>query len=308
MKIAWYLYLCMLIAIAAGYWWLKHVDSVATSALPQVIDTPPPAFSDYPVVVSNERTTPAPINWSSHPNARQFKTAIERAQLSGPVFAGKYAHAAWGCGTECQGHALIDTTTGNIIAYGFGSSYWIDVRTDSRLLVLNPPHEIARLGTSSRPVYSEYYVLDGEVVRFLERRDHLGKIVLCEPDAVLTHQVATGVWSKVESACAVPLGWEILAQSEGILTGTATRAYTCLESGCPEEWVVAFAQNGTTEVERVRVDDRGGWSMVLSEGTYIIDLLNNSEWRASEFPAEVTVERGTIVTLLSTIEEVPPSP
>lgn len=46
--------------------------------------------------------------------ARLYRTTIRDAAKQGPNFAGRYAVAEWGCGSNCGGMAVIDEKTGNV--------------------------------------------------------------------------------------------------------------------------------------------------------------------------------------------------
>jgi len=85
---------------------------------------------------------PAPVNFDSLPNAKLFQTTISEQSLDGPNFAGYYTVATWGCGTECQGYAIIDAKTGDIVDYEpyleNQVSYGLSFELDSNILTLNP--------------------------------------------------------------------------------------------------------------------------------------------------------------------------
>src|SRR5438105_1150903 len=53
---------------------------------------------------------------------RQDGAVNLRAAPDGPNFAGHYTVVTWGCGTECQMHAILDGRTGQFISFGYGSS------------------------------------------------------------------------------------------------------------------------------------------------------------------------------------------
>lgn len=84
----------------------------------------------------------APVNFDSYPEARLYRTAITKQAADGPNFAGHYAVVTWGCGTECQGYAIVDSKTGDIVHYEPYIKFRVDAgissSIDSTLLTLNP--------------------------------------------------------------------------------------------------------------------------------------------------------------------------
>lgn len=91
--------------------------------------------------VKAEYTGPiANINFDSpnFPQAAQFKSAIEAAVSSGPNFAGHFVIAEWGCGSNCQDHAIVDVITGNIVAFGIPSESGLSFSRESALIMTNP--------------------------------------------------------------------------------------------------------------------------------------------------------------------------
>ena len=81
-----------------------------------VLDVPrgAPKFEDYAVPRETVRH-PAPVRMAE-PDARMFRTrlreAVAAAAHGGPDFAGHYALATWGCGTNCLGWGIVDLKTG----------------------------------------------------------------------------------------------------------------------------------------------------------------------------------------------------
>lgn len=81
---------------------------------------------------------PVLFDAARHPEHLQFETAIRRGAAEGVDFAGHYAVASWGCGTECQRHAVVDSITGRIVAFGLTSQIGVAHRASSTLLTTNP--------------------------------------------------------------------------------------------------------------------------------------------------------------------------
>ncbi len=111
--------------------------------------------------------TPAVVDFTTYPNAATFRTKISEGASGGSTFAGHYAVAEWGCGSECQNYAVVDSVTGAIIAYGFGSTEGALYTKESRLLVTNPPEAYRAMATATaqekiKNATSTYYVLSGE--------------------------------------------------------------------------------------------------------------------------------------------------
>ncbi|MEK7155594.1 MAG: hypothetical protein AAB734_01830 [Patescibacteria group bacterium] len=104
--------------------------------------------------------------------AAEFKTAINKAVAAGPNFAGKFAVAQWGCGTNCQGHAVVNVESGKIIAFGPETEAGIGVSLESPILITNPKENFPSVAemqkadlqtlTSLANISREYYVLVGD--------------------------------------------------------------------------------------------------------------------------------------------------
>jgi hypothetical protein len=120
--------------------------------------TSPPDFNDYPATESFSGA-PAPVDLSSDPDARRFRTVLREGAQTGPNFAGKYTVVTWGCGTSCQSVAIVDAETGSVYMPGIVAEAGVKHKLDSRLLVVNPPENTP----GNRPDWMEtsYYVWDG---------------------------------------------------------------------------------------------------------------------------------------------------
>lgn len=80
----------------------------------------------------------APLDESSHSDARTYRTAINAALKEDINFAGKYTLVTIGCGTSCQTHYVVDRESGKVLDRlqgSAGASYTLD----SRLFILNAP-------------------------------------------------------------------------------------------------------------------------------------------------------------------------
>jgi len=91
---------------------------------------------------------PASVNFDSFPEAKLFSTTIMHQSADGPNFAGHYTVATWGCGTECQGFAIVDAISGGIVIYepsiDHQVSEGLSFNLNSNLLVLNPKSDNQR--------------------------------------------------------------------------------------------------------------------------------------------------------------------
>jgi hypothetical protein len=123
-------------------------------------NTAAPAFEDYDVA-EIWRDASAPVDFSSHNEARAYHTAITQGVKDGPNFAGHYRIIEWGCGTACQGHAVVDVRNGRIVIFGLPSTTGLDFRLESRLVVVNPMLQPVPGPRNSR-VVTRYLVFDNE--------------------------------------------------------------------------------------------------------------------------------------------------
>ncbi|ARS34814.1 hypothetical protein [Pontibacter actiniarum] len=80
----------------------------------------------------------APLDESSHSDARTYRTMLREGMAEGVNFAAKYTLVTVGCGTGCQQHVVVDRETGKVldkVQSSMGARY----SEDSRLLIVNPP-------------------------------------------------------------------------------------------------------------------------------------------------------------------------
>jgi hypothetical protein len=127
-----------------------------------------PRFEDYQTEKIYKGPV-APVNLSSHRQARMFRTKLREGASAGPNFAGHYTVVKWGCGTECVQIAIVDAKSGEVCfpLRRAGISY--DYRNDSNLLVVNPPKDMEEAYGSNRPSYtaSEYYLWEHNRLRII---------------------------------------------------------------------------------------------------------------------------------------------
>lgn len=126
-----------------------------------------PEFENYTVAQSEEVLSA--IDFSSHPDAEDFKTRLEYSLNEPANFAGHYILTSWGCGTMCQMLAVIDVHNGEVF-FPLASSLGVCYRADSSLLITNPLDEITIQDFGEdMPAWlkSGYYRWDGEQMQLL---------------------------------------------------------------------------------------------------------------------------------------------
>ena len=121
---------------------LPLVTGIALTAIPSQSIAAAPNFAQYRVT-QRYNGRPAPVNLNS-PEARRFRTVLTNGARRGPNFAGHYTVVTWGCGTSCQSMAIVDARTGRVYMTGITASLGVKHQLNSRLLVVNPPEEIAQ--------------------------------------------------------------------------------------------------------------------------------------------------------------------
>ena len=115
-----------------------------------------PAFRDYRVT-EIYRGKHAPVDFSSHPDAKTWRTKLIEAAQKGSNFAGHYTIAIWGCGSSCSAFGIIDafngkvyfpTTLSHVSWAGWREKeYGLKFRLDSNLLIVyGSPNEEDRKG------------------------------------------------------------------------------------------------------------------------------------------------------------------
>lgn len=135
---------------------LPLVTGVALTAIPSQ-SIAAPSFGQYRAT-QRYNGRPAPVNLNT-PEARRFRTVLTNGAKLGPNFAGQYTVVTWGCGTECQQVAIVDAKTGRVYMTGITASLGVKHQLNSRLLVVNPPEEIAQLSPEyAKRITTRYYV------------------------------------------------------------------------------------------------------------------------------------------------------
>jgi len=122
----------------------------------------PPQMSDFPVT-KIYKGRPSAVAQNSSPIAREYKTRIKEAAKGGPDFAGHYSVAEWGCGSNCQAFAFIDSQTGKVFDPGGreGADRGFSFTLNSTLFIQDPPNSpdsLAYEDDISDTVPVRYYV------------------------------------------------------------------------------------------------------------------------------------------------------
>lgn len=96
-------------------------------------------FRDFPVdeIYAGDK---AKLQLDKKSGFWDFRTRIRNGYEDTVKFAGKYCFVSWGCGSPCQMAVIIDATTGKIYAVPQATQGY-NYRTDSRMLIVNPPQE-----------------------------------------------------------------------------------------------------------------------------------------------------------------------
>jgi hypothetical protein len=105
-----------------------------------------PRFTDFPAKSENVGRRAAPVIATR--DERLFRTQLRRGAAHGPIAAGHYAVASWGCGAACRAWSVIDLRTGEVLAPAGAGHFIVDrvdpddetfgltFRPDSKLFVL----------------------------------------------------------------------------------------------------------------------------------------------------------------------------
>lgn len=124
--------------------------------------------------------TIAPINFDSpnFPEVKNFTNAISDAVKGGPNFAGHFVIAEWGCGTNCQDHAIVDVITGNIVAYGIPSERGLSFNVGSSLIMTNPSAEIPSSDALTKLSFDEQLYWYNTPREYYALSEHEGTVTL----------------------------------------------------------------------------------------------------------------------------------
>ncbi|WP_395048495.1 hypothetical protein [Flavobacterium sp.] len=98
------------------------------------------SFNDFPVnklpITKNVK-----LDLESLKEANEFRTRLQEAFKTDTInFAGHYTFVFWGCGSPCKISMVIDRLTGKIYESPT-SSIGYEFKSDSKMLIVNPPNE-----------------------------------------------------------------------------------------------------------------------------------------------------------------------
>jgi len=118
--------------------------------------------------INDALKTLAIVDYETYPEAKKFRTEIEKAIENGPNFSGFYVVPSWSCGMACQESTIIDGRTGKILIFGIVSQYGVGTKKDSRLFIVNPVDAILTKAGTEAPVTS-YYIFENNALSLLCR-------------------------------------------------------------------------------------------------------------------------------------------
>jgi hypothetical protein len=148
-------------------------------ALALAQDKPLPKFEDFKVAEVFKDTPAVPI--LTTPRQHQYRTMIRLGAKSRYDFAGHFKIAGWGCGSSCEGFAIVDSKNGQVFDTPFEYYEWNDLilnkdyandygptmenisfRDNSRLLVIRGCPDEKNCGTY-------YYEWTGSELKLLRK-------------------------------------------------------------------------------------------------------------------------------------------
>ena len=98
------------------------------------------SFNDFPVVKQSIIKNIS-LDLKSLKGANEYRTRLKEGFETDTInFAGHYTFVSWGCGSPCKMSMIIDRLTGKIYESPT-SSLGYRFKSDSRMLIVNPPNE-----------------------------------------------------------------------------------------------------------------------------------------------------------------------
>lgn len=139
---------------------------------------------------------PAPVNFSKFPEAKTYYSVITGGATLGPNYAGHFTFISWGCGTSYFSYAIVDSITGDIVAYPGYCTEFIALPSyniDNRLLVFNPKDSLTKLeGRNIKDLISDFgYLAGSEREYFLIKENIDGHVRL---DKICSENVLDGLY------------------------------------------------------------------------------------------------------------------
>lgn len=150
---------------------------------------------------------PAQVNFSRFPEAKRYYTVITESAASGPNYAGHFTFVSWGCGTGCFQYAIVDSITGDIIAfndnpteffvYPFSDASHQTFSIDNRWLVFNAKNPLAMRDALSLEdlVDKMGYQAGLERKYYIIKEEDDGNIWL---DEICSENVLDGLYSEIQ--------------------------------------------------------------------------------------------------------------
>jgi len=144
---------------------------LASSARAQDAAAPRFSFDQYPASERYAGRAAAP-DFASNPEVRRFAAHIDAAVRRPVNFAGSFTIVTWPCLSLCVSVVAVDKRTGRIVAAPEAYN-GLSFRSDSRLLIINPPEHIPPQLRANPPaeMRPEYYEFTGTAFRRLDYPD-----------------------------------------------------------------------------------------------------------------------------------------
>jgi len=200
--------LVVIVLAVGGWWWLSYGNLIKTPKEPVVdLGQRVPAFEDFAVEAAFEGK-PAAVKLDTKPAAKEFRAALTQGAKTGPNFSDKYTWVSWGCGTQCQINAAVDAETGVIVEFGLLSRFGVEVRRESKLLVINPLVNLPR-DLELEGITTDYYFMEAGRLRYLAKVALDGEILDCASLVTRAINSETGEERGFGRPCQVPDGWAI---------------------------------------------------------------------------------------------------
>jgi len=141
---------------------------LASGARAQDAAAPRFSFDRYPAGERYAGRAAAP-DFASNPEVRRFAAHIDAAVRRPVNFAGSYTIVTWPCLSLCVSVVALDKRTGRIVAAPEAYN-GLSFRSDSRLLIINPPEHIPPQLRANPPaeMRPEYYEFTGTAFRRLD--------------------------------------------------------------------------------------------------------------------------------------------
>lgn len=115
----------------------------------------------------------APIDFTSHPEAPDFETALTEGIKDGPNFAFYYTIVPLICGGGCREIVVVDARNGKVFFPHLASVSGVDFKQYSKLLIINPIENIIDLygnDSSEWPegLHTSYYLWEDNEFKLIK--------------------------------------------------------------------------------------------------------------------------------------------